>query len=61
MAVHDGAPSNLSLRKEEESFMNYLILPKATQVVVPTTSAAYFGAAGFFLLAGILLLAIESA
>lgn len=39
--------------------MRYMVTRRQTAMVIPTNSQAYFAAAGFFALAGLLLWAAE--
>ena len=43
----------------KEAPMRYMVTRRQTALVIPTNSQAYFAAAGFFALAGLLLWAAE--
>ena len=45
--------------KEKEATMKYMVTRRQTTLAIPTNSRAYFTAAGFFALAGLLLWAAE--
>ncbi len=43
----------------KEATMQYMVTRRQTTLAIPTNSSAYFAAAGFFALAGLLLWAAE--